>query len=158
MSQRDLCPEGFHGAEILEHGWGAAKTGTPQFITDFLVMPDPAKPEETWQVRGFFAMSDAAAEYTIQKIRNMGYAGDKLEELNGEPPILQGHQVVIQVKHSVYEGKTTAKVEWVYPEGWTPGMKKDENAAANVTRFNALLKKVKPASEKEESLEDALGF
>lgn len=141
----DLHPIGEHEAEVLDHGLVTSKTGTSgvavKFQTEFDV------------ITGWFYLTDKTVEYTIEKLRAMGWEGDDFRELNQQPAVLAGHKCVITVSHESYEGKTRAKVNFVNPEGYEGGeIQRDENAAKNAMRFNALLKsgkgKVKPSTAK----------
>jgi hypothetical protein len=142
MPQRELHPKGFFKAEILDHGFAKTDSGTNYFAVKFATLLEG---EKVGEITGFFYLTDKAAEFTIQKIRAMGYEGDDLRDLAKVPPILQGRTVKISVEHHEYKGEMRDQVASVYPEDWEPGLKKDDEAAVNVARFNALLKKEKPA-------------
>lgn len=130
--QRELHPAGFFIAKVLDHGFSSAKTGTPQFWAKFKT--------DAGDVVGYFAMSDRAAEYTVEKIQAMGFEGTDLQELS-TGTVLQGHECQIGVTHDTYNNVTREKVDSVYPIDFVPGPSRDETAAANARRFNALLKK-----------------
>lgn len=51
-----------------------------------------------------------------QLSESMGWDGD-LRSVKDDPPRLE---VVVQVKESEYEGKTSFKVNWMHPDGYTP--------------------------------------
>ncbi len=140
---RELHPKGFFNAEITDHGFGKSESGTEYLAVKFLTMLEG---EKVGEITGFFFLTDKAAEYTVQKIRAMGYTGDDLRDLAKDPPILMGKMVKIAVDHYEYKGEMRDQVSSVYPEDWVPGLKKDAEAASNVTRFNALLKLAKPAA------------
>lgn len=57
---------------------GAAGTGTPQVGVEFEVEDGDQKGE---RISGYFALSDAAADYTLQKLRNCGWTGNDVFEL-----------------------------------------------------------------------------
>lgn len=126
-------PAGNFRAEILDHGWSESSTGTPQFTVKFQT--------EHGHVNGYFPMTDRAAEHTLRKIRAMGYEGDDLDDL-ADGSVLKGCFCQIQVTHETHNGKTSAKVGFVDPDGYVPGVKKSAGAAANARRFNGLLKKI----------------
>lgn len=132
MPQHDMHPAGTFRAEIVDHGYSETKAGTPQFTVQFST--------ESGTIAGFFAMTDKAIEHTIKKIRAMGYEGDDLDDL-ADGTVLKGCYCSIQVTHETYNGQISAKVGWVNPDGYTPGIKKSASAAANARRFNSLLKK-----------------
>lgn len=128
-----LHPAGDFRAEILDHGFSETQSGTPQFVVKFRTEHDT--------INGYFAMTDRAIEHTIKKIRAMGYEGDDLSDLE-DGALLRGLFCSIQVTHDTYNGQVSAKVGWVNPDGYTPGVKKSAAAAANAKRFNSLLKKI----------------
>lgn len=128
----EMHPAGDFRAQILDHGFSESTTGTPQFTTVFET--------EHGRITGFFALTDKAAEHTLKKIRAMGYEGDDLSDLE-DGDVLRGCYCTIQVVHEPYNGRTTAKVGFVNPDGWEPGIKKSAAAAAVARRFNSLLKK-----------------
>lgn len=61
---------------------GAAGTGMPQAGVEFEVEDGDHKAE---RISGYFALSDAAAEYTLQKLRTCGWTGTDIFEL--EDPV-----------------------------------------------------------------------
>jgi hypothetical protein len=141
MPHRALHPEGFFRAEIVDHGFGKTETRTNYLGVRFRTLLEG---EAVGEITGFFYLTDKSAEYTVQKVRAMGYEGDDLRDLAKVPPILMGRMVKISVEHREYQGEMRDSVASVYPENWEPGLKKDAEAATNVARFNALLKKEKP--------------
>jgi len=134
---------GLHDATVIAHGWDESKTGTPSLKVRF--------ESGEGQLTGWFYMTDKAAPHTIKKIRAMGYTGNDLREL-GNGQVLVGNRCVIEVEHEVgNDNVQRAKVAFVNPAGYVPGVKNSENAQANITRFNALLKSeptVAPAGSK----------
>jgi hypothetical protein len=138
---------GTFDAVVIEHGFSSAKTGTPQFWARFET--------QECEIIGYFALTDKSAEYTIEKIKAMGYNGADLGEL-AEGNILAGHEVRITVEHSEYNGRMSAKVAFVNPCGDAPTQQRDASAAAKARMFNALLGKPtkqqapKPSSEPED--------
>ena len=128
----DLHPAGTFRAEIVDHGFSESTTGNPQFSVQFRTEHDT--------ISGYFSMTDKAIEHTIKKIRAMGYEGDDLADLE-DGTVLKGCFCSIQITHETYNGQVSAKVGWVNPDGYVPGIKKSASAAANARRFNSLLKK-----------------
>jgi hypothetical protein len=149
LMPRELHPEGLFKAEIMNHGFGKSSTGSEYFGVEFGTLLEG---DATGKITGFFYLTDAAAEETVKKIRIMGYEGFNLHELGVEPPILSGKMVQIQVVHESYQGKIRDKVNWVYPENYEPGLRKDVETASNVKRFDALLQKYKPIKEDDKGL------
>jgi len=130
---RDMHPEGNYDAEILDHGFSEARTGTLQFWAQFGT--------QHGTITGYFPMTDAAADGSLRKIAAMGYDGTSLGELS-DGTYLRGRKCVVTVKHEMYQGVTRDKVAWVNPEGWAPGPKRADNVEAGVARFNGLLQKI----------------
>ena len=126
-------PTGNFDAVILDHGYNQAKTGTTQFWVKFETEVD--------QIIGYFPLTDKAADGTLRKIQAMGYVGTNLSEL-ADGSALRGHNCVITVGSDEWQGVRRSKVEWVNPEGWVPGVQRDETAAENASRFNGLLAKI----------------
>lgn len=131
---RDMHPEGNFTAEIADHGFSEAQTGTMQFWAVFET--------EAGKITGYFPLTEAAAEGSLKKIVAMGYDGTNLGADLSDGTLLRGRKCVIAVKHEEYKGVVRDKVAWVNPEGWVPGPRHSEDAAANVSRFNGLLQKI----------------
>ena len=144
-----MHPAGRFDAEIIEHGITFATTGTEQVVVKFQTS------EGT--ITGWFAMTEKAAEYTIEKLRNMGFAGSDLAEVN-DGECLIGHRCNIVVVHETYKGEERAKVQFVNPEGSGDGgaIERSDGAAANVRKFNVLLKKRPPIAAAGEAVAKAL--
>lgn len=127
---------GLFPAVVVEHGWSESKNGTPSLTVAFQT--------DEGMIRGWFYMTDKAAQHTIKKIRAMGYTGDDLREL-GNGMCIRGNACVIEIQHEVgQDGQQRDRVAFVHPVGYKPGnggVKNSDAAAANVARFNALLKK-----------------
>ena len=58
---------------------GEASTGTPQVGVEFEVEDGDHKGE---RISGYFALSDLAADYTLEKLRNCGWTGSDISELD----------------------------------------------------------------------------
>jgi len=129
----DMHPEGNFSAEVVDHGFSQAKTGTIQLWIAFET--------EHGTITSFLPLTDAAVEGSLRKLVAAGYTGTNLGEL-ADGTMLRGNCCVITVKHEEYQGVTRAKVSWINPEGWVPGPQRDETAAANASRFNGLLAKI----------------
>jgi hypothetical protein len=128
-------------AEVINHGMNQAKTGSDQIVIGFKT--------EHGEITGFFSLAGGAAEYSIKKLREAGFKGDSLEELNDEPGF-RGAKCFISVDHEkTPDGKEVAKVGWVNA---TPGgsVKTDPAVAKSAAkRFDALLKANPPKSDGE---------
>lgn len=138
----ELFPKGNYLATVLEHGFGKTPSGSEQFVVKF--------DTEAGVITGYFSLAEtvndkgkSAADYTMGKIRAMGFNGDDLGEL-AEGDLLAGNKCDITVEHDTYQGKTKAKVGFVNPVGGG-AIKKDPSV--NVKRFNALLRKAPKVTE-----------
>lgn len=129
-----MHPEGSFEATILDHGFAKSqKKGTAQFWTKFQTT------EGT--ITGYFAFSPKAAEYTIDKIRAMGFQGNDLDELQ-DGTVLRNCMCEVSIKHEEYNGKVSAKVNYVNPPGG--GVQRDEDAVESARSFNNLLLSTPP--------------
>lgn len=129
-----LHPEGQFPAFIRDHGLSTSSTGNPQLWVKFET--------EHGTINGWFAMTDRAIQYTVEKVRNMGFDGHNFADLNKEPAILAGKEVTITVSNEEYKGKIRAKVQFVdSPDSDGGKPKKDDDAAKAASRFDALLRK-----------------
>jgi hypothetical protein len=126
-----MIPAGWHTAKIVDHGISPGKKGS-QVVVQFDC--------EAGIILGYFSLTDKSAEYTVNKIRAMGFQGDDLQQLN-DGECIKGNLCEIQINHETFEGVERAKVGFVNPYGQQGGVRHDDEAAANVVRFNALLKK-----------------
>jgi hypothetical protein len=123
--------EGTFDAKVTDHGFAPGNKG-PQLWVKF----------ETSEgnIAGWFSFTDKAAQHTVKKIRNIGYQGDNIEQLN-DGVSMRGMLCSIVVEHEEYDGKTRAKVAFVNRLGDTGGsLDRDDAAARNAARFNALLR------------------
>ncbi len=70
-------------------------------------------------ITAYLACSEAAWQYTEEKLRTLGWDapknGYRFEELNLDPSPLKGQRVRITVKEETYKGKTRAKVDGIWP-------------------------------------------
>ncbi len=128
-----MIKAGYHNAKVVEHGIGTGKNA-PQVIVKF--------DTEEGEITGYFSLSDKAAEYTIKKVRAMGFQGDDMSQLNDGECIL-GNFCDIQVVHDdSYDGTMRVKVGFVNASGsGGGGVSHDEASAGMAMKFNALLKK-----------------
>lgn len=133
MSERTLHQTGLHDAKIIDHGVSSTKSGSPCVEILFNT--------EHGYIRGWLYFTDRAAEYSIEKLKNAGFNGNSLEQLN-DGQCLVGNRCVISIDHEEYNGKTSAKVKGIHPEGYEGAdVQRDAAAAQNIKRFDALLRK-----------------
>jgi hypothetical protein len=135
-----LHPEGRFKARIEDHGYSESKSGSIQFWAKFNTGDDKI-------ITGYFSMAGGAAQYTLNKIRAMGYIGEDMNEL-AEGVAMINNECEVVVKHEKYmkDGveRVTAKIDWVDPKGGA-GVKRLE-ANSNIAKFNALLAKTPKVS------------
>lgn len=132
----NIHPAGSYTAKVVESGLSTSKNGTDQVNVRFQT--------EHGSVSGFFFLTDKAIEWTMKKLVAMGFTGDSLADLNNGA--IDGNECTITVKHEEYNNEVKAKVDGVFKVGGG-GVKKEEGAAANAKRFDALWKKVREETE-----------
>jgi hypothetical protein len=134
-----IHPKGTFQAVVEDHGIGESKnTGTPQVIVKFATSTEGGQ-DEIW---GYFALTDKAAQYTVEKVRAMGFTGNDIEQLN-DGQCCVGNPCSVTVEHEEYNGKVRAKVAFVNPpgDGEAREIKRSKAAGAKARMFNALLHK-----------------
>ncbi len=130
----------FNDVRIVDHGFDKSKNGAICLWVKF--------ESDEGNVVGRFYLTEKAAEYTLDKIAVMGFAGDDLAEL-ADGTAMRDNLVQITVEHDTWEDKTSAKIAFVNENHSTGGLKRDDAAAANVKNFNALWRtKAKKTPEK----------
>ena len=92
----ELWPTGNYTGNLVEWEVGEAKTGTPQVVLVFEV--------DNSRRTVFLALSDAAWQYTEDKLRLMGFNGDF-----ENPDFAKPDGVPLYCKHDTYQGKTGEK-------------------------------------------------
>lgn len=140
----ELHPEGFFKAEIINAVLGETQAGKPQIIADFQT--------EKGKVRGYFSLSEKSVEYTAEKLMCMGFKGDSWSDVNQAGFSMAGNRCQVSVQHDEWEGKTNAKVGFVYPENYSPELQGSDLAAANARKFDGVLAAVKGKYERGEKI------
>jgi hypothetical protein len=100
-------------ARAQEWGIGEAKTGTFQVGVVFELLDQEPGTTITW----YGALTDAALEWTMKALRNMGWQGDDVTELDGNGGHLDANEVQLVVDEEEWEGKTRTKVKFVNSMG-----------------------------------------
>ena len=141
----EVHPTGEFKAEVIGHAIASSKNkGTPGVFVNFRTDDHPSV-----LVRGTFWLTEKTAEYTMEKIRAMGFQGDSIAELNGDCCV--GNKCKITIEQETYTGDdgephTVAKVNFVNPINSSGGFgvpDHEEDTAKDVSsRFDALLKTV----------------
>jgi len=127
-----MHPSGTFEAEVIEHAITESSKGTPQVAVKFETSEG--------EITGWFALTDKAAEYTVEKLRAMGFQGDDLSQIN-DGQCMVGNQCNLVIEHDEYKDKVNARIKFVNPLGVSGGtdLAASDSAAANARRFNALL-------------------
>lgn len=100
-----MIPEGQYTATCIDKQFGTTSTGKKQVVLRFRIdSGEHAGQELNWY--GYF--TDRTWERTLESLRYCGFKGDNLDQLG---PLDQ--QVSIVVGHNEYEGKTSARVDWI---------------------------------------------
>jgi hypothetical protein len=143
MSETALLQlDGDWPAEVINHGFNEARTGTIQLWITFQT--------EHGVITAYLPLTDAAAEGSLRKLAAV-YDGTALNEL-ADGQLLVGRRAVISCASDEYQGRKTLKVQWINPEGWVRGPQRDESAASNAAKFDGLLAKIQ--SDKKKSKPD----
>lgn len=123
---------------------GKAGTGTVQVAVELEVIEgNYAGQHATWF--GFF--TEKTQERTLESLRLLGWQGDDLSDLKG----IDRNDVKIVVEEETYNGKTTAKVQWINAPG---GMAlKDPMSADQAKAFAAKMKATVIAQRKKAASE-----
>lgn len=100
------------------------------------------------EIEGWFCLSEASLPYTIEKLDNLGWTGDNIEELDNSDTLV-GSVCSIVVGEEEYNGKMRSKVKFVnrFREQHSP----DESAKAGV---NDYLKKLRSGAFKKKKKDD----
>lgn len=109
----DLIPAGRYNARAVDAQLGLSKGGSEQIGIGFEILDEGD--HLGWHITGFFSFSDAAADYTFEKMRNAGWEGDDVTDLSSLSPSAADCSIVI--KHEEYEGEWRAKVAFVNRPG-----------------------------------------
>lgn len=118
--------EGVYGVKITGQKLGQSSGGTPQFVLSFepCWRENPNAPEgqegqwvqvESSEERAYFYLSEAAAQYSIPKLRRLGFVlpEPRVELLDEDTPGFLsriGESVRLQCKHREYNGEW--KTDW----------------------------------------------
>lgn len=132
---RELHPVGMFLAEVIDHGTFEANTGTLQLGIMFKT--------EAGKVAAYLPFTDRAIEHTLKKVAAIGYSGP-LENLNDG--VMIGMKCKITVEHETDQNNELKdKVSWINPVDYEGGIKKSQDAALKLKKFNAMFAKHAPA-------------
>lgn len=99
---------GKYRARAKSHDFGSTENGKDFIAVDFEIAEDgPHKGHGI--TKRMWCTTDGAIQMAIKSLKAAGWDGVDIEKLNG----LGSKECEIVVKHSEYDGKTYAEVEWV---------------------------------------------
>lgn len=103
MSNEQTIPAGFYKGRAIggSEQYAVSSQGTEQIAIDVDV------PSLNRQLTVILHFSDAAAPYTIEKLRACGWQGDDLSNLAG----IESNEIDVAIKYDTWEGKTRMKVD-----------------------------------------------
>lgn len=117
----DLIPEGRHDAVAVLSStdddsteryihMGESKSGKPQLCVVFEVTNGPSQGR---QLRWYPVITEKTVDWVLASLRAMGHKGDQMVD-----DAQQLDQVVsLVISHNEWEGKVTARVDWVNAKG-----------------------------------------
>lgn len=113
---------------------GESKNGKPQAVVNFEILDGE---EAGRRIAWFGYFTEKTAARTVEALRYCGFTGDDLAAATVQP---LEQEVEIVVNHETYEGKTSAKVQWVNRAGGG-GFKLEKPMDRNgLNRFAAQMK------------------
>lgn len=131
-----MLSEGLHRATIVDHAFDKARSGNDQLIVRF-------ETDEGFHTE-WFTITDKTAERFAENVREMGFNGDDFLDL-ADGRALRGNVCYIQIRHKDgQDGNKRAGIVWVQSTDRPKELRRNETAARNVQRFNALLRAKKP--------------
>lgn len=100
---------GTHKARAVSCGLGKTSTNKEQVGVEFEILEGENAGEHiTWF--GYF--TDAALSVTIKALRACGWTGNDLSDIQG-----LDKEVALAINHEEYQGKVSARVQWVNEPG-----------------------------------------
>lgn len=107
----DLLPVGRYLARAVDAALSETKTGKVQVVVRFELLDEGYEGHSVmWY--GVFA-TESMSRRIIEGLRACGWYGDDLSDLSG----VYDNQVEVEVEHSTWEGRTSARVRWVNEVG-----------------------------------------
>jgi hypothetical protein len=136
---RSEHPTGWFEGEVTGHGFIEASTGTPQVFVGL-------RSDEGHEITAFLALTEAAVEHTVKKLRACGFKGFDFAQIE-DGTLLVGNKVRYQVQDNEYNGQVRRQVGWINDPNSSP-FERSQTAAQNARRFNDLLRANPPESTK----------
>jgi hypothetical protein len=87
--------------------FGETKNGNPQVVVNFEILDGP---EAGRRIAWFGYFTEKTAQRTVESLRYCGFKGNDLSAAVTQP---LDQEVQIVIDHEEYNGKTSAKVQWV---------------------------------------------
>lgn len=136
----EIVPKGFYRAVAVPQvvdgvefsaQFGDTKDGLPQVVVLFAIIDGPWSGRRLYWF-GFF--TEKSAKRTIESLRFCGFKGDDLSALLSQKI---NQEVSITVGHNDWEGKVTARVDWVNAAGGGGAIKLERPMAKDQLRLFA---------------------
>lgn len=107
-----MIAEGTYAAQLVKNDgewlqFSRASTGNAQVLLSF-ELADGSR------IQGFFAITPAAAEYTLAKLHSCGFTGASFRAMAGQTP---NGKVELVIEHQEYRGKTQVRIKFINRQG-----------------------------------------
>lgn len=102
---------------------------------EILEGPDVGK-----KITSFLYFGEKQFDRNLDSLRFCGFKGDDLEAFGTQSP---GQEVEIVISHESYNGKTSARVQWINAPGGSGGIKLEERLAPNALKRAAAIAKAR---------------
>jgi hypothetical protein len=145
MSEENLIPKGYYKAKATKNDGayaqlGLSSAGNQQVLVQFEIVEGPAQGR---RIAWWGNFTEKTWERTVESLRYCGFQGDELDTL---PSQTLDQVVDVEVEHSEYLGKVSAKVKWVNAP--YSGIKLTKPMGSQELRNFSALMKAKVASVK----------
>ena len=111
---------------VIDHGFSvSSKAKTPCVWIDFQFDGMEGPGGEPITVKAYLYLSDAAIQYTLEKLGNLGWHGKSIDELDPNDQThynFKGAKALITGKMEEYEGKMRPKVDFINDPNYSPDM------------------------------------
>jgi hypothetical protein len=99
-------PAGIYRGKAIKGSeqYGNTSNGNEQIAIDLLIWNDASEGET--RVTTFLFFTEKSAEFSIERLRALGWVGDDLTNLEG----IDRNEVDVEVRHEMWEGKQRIKV------------------------------------------------
>jgi hypothetical protein len=133
-----MITEGTYSAQLVKNDgewlqFSYAGSGNAQVLLTFEL-------EGGQHMQGFFSITPAAAEYTLQKLHNCGFKGESFKDMLKQTPHGKCDLVVVMDE---YKGKTRPKIKFINRQG---GFSIKPEDRLNDDDLDRLSKMITPAS------------